>query len=326
MKPSVVTVRGLIDPAELGTTLSHDHLLCDSWAVTQSYEFVVDDEALAIEEAKHFRAKGGNAIIDPTNIGLGRNPEALLRISEATGLHILMGCGWYREAAYPVYIFQENPDQLAERVVSELRFGASTSGIRPGFIGEIGTERFHITPAQERVFRAAARAHRQTGATIMTHTTHFGELALEQLDLLEEEGVDPARVVISHLGDRIGVESFLPVAARGAWLGIDNVGFTDGYAPLEVRASNVAVLIEAGYLKQILLGSDICTTSQLRRYGGPGYTQVLENFVPLLLEHGIGEHDVHEMTVTNPARAFAYPASTDDEPPALPSAKRWNAQ
>ena len=310
MSGQIVTVRGPIAPEELGTALSHDHLLCDSWLVTQSYEFVVDDEALAIEEAMHFRAKGGNAIVDPTNIGLGRNPEALRRISDATGLHILMGCGWYRERAYPAYVAEESPDQLAGRIVSELRDGAGATGIRPGFIGEIGTERFHITPAQERVFRAAARAHRQTGATIMTHTTHFGELALEQLDLLEEEGVDPARVVISHLGDRFGLHWLLPIAARGPWLGIDNIGFVEGYAPLEIRANNVAALIEAGYLNQILLGSDICTTSQLRRYGGPGYAHVLETFLPMLHERGISEAELKQMTVANPARAFAYPAST----------------
>jgi predicted metal-dependent phosphotriesterase family hydrolase len=307
----ILTVLGPIEPNDLGITLSHEHLLCDLWSFTQSYSFVVDDEALAIEEAHRFRAAGGGAICDPTNIGLGRNPNALRRISEQAGIHIVMGCGWYRERVYPQYIHEEGPDQLADRLVHELVEGVEKSGIRPGFIGEIGTERFHITPVEERVFRAAARAHRRIGAPIMTHTTHFGELALEQLDLLEEEGVSPARVIVSHLAVRPGLRGVLPIAERGAWLGIDNLGFVAGYAPLEVRADNVVALWDAGYGDRILLSSDICTTDQLAFYGGPGYTNVVDRFLPLLLKRGLTPDDVAAMTVKNPSRAFAYEIVSD---------------
>lgn len=301
-----MTVRGPVDPAELGVVLAHDHLLCDSWRIVEDYAFVVDDEELACDEAAVFRAAGGGTICDPTNIGLGRDPDALRRISDRTGLHVVMGCGWYRERAYPDYVREETAARLAERLVAEIRDGVGDSAIRPGFIGEIGTERFHVSPAEERVFRAAARAHRATGAPIMTHTTHFGELALDQLDLLEEEGVDPKRVIVSHLGDRPGVRWWLPVARRGAWLGIDNLGFVAGYAPLEVRADNVAALWEHGFGDRLLLSNDICTLPQLRLYGGPGYANVLDNFLPLLRERGLGDPEIDRMLVANPARAFAY--------------------
>src|SRR5581483_5438122 len=165
----VMTVLGPVDPSELGIVLAHEHLLSDSWKIVQDYAFVVDNEQLACEEAGHFRAAGGGTICDPTNLGLGRNPVALRRISEATGLHIVMGSGWYRERAYPPYVFEETAARLAERLVDEIEHGIEATGIRPGFIGEIGTERFHISPAEERVFRAAARAHSRTGAPIMTH-------------------------------------------------------------------------------------------------------------------------------------------------------------
>ena len=182
------------------------------------------------------------------------------------------------------------------------------TGIRPGFIGEIGTERFSISPAQERVFRAAARAHRRTGCPILTHTTHFGELALEQLDLLGEEGVDPRRVIISHLGDRMGISTLLPIAARGAWINVDNLGFSGGYAPLEVRADNVAALCAEGLVDQVMLSNDICLIDQLAEYGGCGYGNVLTNFVPLLRKRGVSAERIQQMLVTNPARAFAYDA------------------
>jgi phosphotriesterase-related protein len=305
----VMTVRGPIDPAQLGVTLSHDHVLVDGWGIRQLYEAIVDDEEIAAHEVEQYAAAGGGAICDPTNIGLGRDPTALRRISERTGVHIVMGAGWYRERVYPDYIGGELPNQLADRLVAEFVDGVDDTGVRPGFIGEIGTERGAITPAQERVFRAAARAHRRTGAPIMTHTTHFGELALEQLDLLAEEGVSASSVIISHLGDRPGTRWWIPIAERGAWLDIDNLAFTTGYAPQSVRADNVAALCADGFADQIMLSNDICELGQLAFYGGGGYANVLVNFLPMLRERGVSEEHIRMMTIDNPARAFAFDTS-----------------
>jgi len=307
----IITVCGPIRPRDLGVTLSHDHVLVDAWGMTRGFEdyaTILDDPELAIGELKRFRSAGGQAICDPTTDGIGRNPAALKRISQETGVHIVMGAGWYRERVYPAYVFEEQPDRLADRLVKELTEGVDGTGIRPGFIGEIGTERGHITPAQERVFRAAARAQRRTGCAIMTHTTHWGELALEQLDLLAEEGVPPSRVIVSHLGDRPGVRWLLPIAQRGAWIDVDNLAFLD-YAPLSVRADNVAALFEAGFGSQIMLSNDICRIDQWGFYGGCGYDNVITNFYPLLKERGLTEQQILTMTVTNPSEAFAYEAN-----------------
>jgi phosphotriesterase-related protein len=306
----VVTVLGPIEPADLGVTLSHDHLILDAFALwgdqTGNYAWILDDVDIAIQEIEGYLAAGGRSVIDPTNEGIGRNPSALRRISEATGAHIVMGAGWYRERCYPRYIYEESVNQLADRLVTDLTVGVGGTGVRAGFVGEIGTERSFISPAQERVFRATARAHRRTGCPILTHTTHFGELALEQLDLLAEEGVDPHRVVVSHLGDRVGAKWILPIAARGAFLSIDNLGFVGGYAPLEVRADNVAELCSLGLVEQVMLGNDICMLDQLARYGGVGYGNVMTNFLPLLRTRGVSEQQIRTMTIENPARAMAY--------------------
>ena len=111
-----MTVRGPIEPGDIGMTLAHDHLLCDSWKIVQDYAFILDDEAVATDEAALFRAAGGNTICDPTNVGLGRDAEALARISSHSGLNVVMGCGWYRERAYPRYVFEETAGELAERL------------------------------------------------------------------------------------------------------------------------------------------------------------------------------------------------------------------
>ena len=312
---AIMTVRGPIAAEEAGYTLSHEHLLRDLWPIVRSYDGILDDERLAAEELELYRQAGGRTIIDVTSGGLGRNPAALRRISEVSGLHIVMGAGWYREDVYPRFVFELDTNALAARIIDELTQGVDGTNVRAGVIGEIGTERKFITPAQERVFRAAARAHRHTGAPIVTHTTHFGELALEQIALLREEGVDPERIAISHLGDRYDPAPLVAIARQGVYLGIDNIGYRgDGYPGDEVRARNVRLLIAEGHLDQMLLSGDVCMKSHLHAYGGKGYDHVPRCFLPLIRTHRVSDEEIHAMTVVNPARLLdtVSPAGTQD--------------
>lgn len=310
----VVTVLGDVAPSELGVTMVHEHLLVDNWAMTFDYDFIIDSQPLAIREVTRYREAGGGAICDTTSEGIGRNPEGLANISRSTGVHVVMGAGWYREAVYPGDFDSISTNQLAAQLVDDVLLGSRSEGIRAGFIGEIGTERGAISPRQERMFRAAARAQRVTGCPIATHTTHWGELGLEQIALLTEEGVPPESIIIGHLGDRFQDEVVVGIARTGVWLSVDNLGFTSGYAPLEVRADNVANLWELGFGENVMLANDICNLSQLHEYGGPGYANVLENFVGLLEERGLGSTEIDRMLVTNPAAAFSYVPRLGAEP------------
>jgi phosphotriesterase-related protein len=223
-----------------------------------------------------------------------------------------MGSGWYRECVYPALIYERDANALADLIVEEITAGAEGTEIRAGIIGEIGTERHHIPPAQERVFRAAARAQRRTGACVMTHTTHFGELAMEQIALLREENVPANRIAISHLGDRHDTKQLLRIAGEGVFVSVDNIGYVgNGYPPDEVRMRNVLLLIEEGFLAQVVLGGDICQKSHLAAYGGKGYAHVPRRFLPLLRANGIREEAILQMTVANPARMLDIP---DDAP------------
>jgi phosphotriesterase-related protein len=309
-KPSmpIVTVTGPIPASEAGYTLSHEHVLVDLWNLVRSYDVILDDECLAIRELAAYRQAGGSSLVDATSGGIGRNPNALRRISEATGVRIVMGCAWYRELVYPPLVYERDTNALADVIVNDLMQGADGTGVRAGIIGEIGTERKHITPAQERVFRAAARAQRRTGACVMTHTTHFGELALEQIALLREENVAPGRIAISHLGDRHDTKQLLRIAGEGVFLSVDNIGYLgNGYPPDEVRMRNVSLLISEGFLAQIVLGGDICQKSHLAAFGGKGYAHVPRCFLPLMRANGIGEEAILQMTVANPARMLEMP-------------------
>ena len=300
---SIQTVLGAIEPADLGITLMHEHTLVDAWewGGRLGYDSTVDDEELLVEELAFYRDAGGSALVDVTPIGLRRDPSGMRRLAQATGLHIIMGCGWYRERVYPAYIHELSTNALADMLVKELEEGVE-GGIRPGIIGEIGTERFHVTPAEEKVFRAAARAQRATGASVTTHTTHFGDLAHEQMDILMEEGVPPERIVIGHLGERRGVKGELAIAERGVYVEIDHVGrpASAGTQPEWRRARNVAELVQAGHLERVLISMDICTNSLLHWNGGHGFDYLLTTFVPLLQEEGLTEEEIRIILVDNP--------------------------
>lgn len=303
---AIMTVQGPISEEELGITMSHEHVLCDLWGLVKNYDAILDDEELATQELMHYKRLGGRSLVDATSIGLGRDPRALQKIAESTGLNLVMGSGWYRECLYPRYVLESSTNALADMIVRDVTVGADGTNVRAGIIGEIGTERFHVTPAQERVFRASARAQRRTGVTIWTHTTHFGELALDQIALLREEGVPSDRIVISHLGDHSSPRNLAKVADEGVFLSIDNIGYCgNGYGSDEWRARNIGYLVAEGHLNQIMLSGDVCTKQHLSKYGGKGYGHVLSTFVPLLRNHGLSEVDICTMIVKNPARALS---------------------
>ena len=300
----VITVLGPIAPEEMGITQTHEHLQLDAMDHFGGYNAVIDDEDLVVDELRAFTRCGGCTICDVTVDEIGRNPAALARISQAADIHVVMGAGWYREFGYPREVEEHTSCELAEILVREIEHGVGDTGIRAGLIGEIGTGRHYIRPAEERVFRAAALAQARTGVAISTHTTRWGTLALEQIAMLEEFGADLSRVIVGHLGDRRGVHHLLPIAARGVYVEVDNIGYLD-YQPEEVRADNVAALAQEGFVERILLSEDICMLDHLKAHGGKGYGYLLEIFVPMLRERGVGDEEIHCMLVDNPARAFA---------------------
>ena len=304
----VITVLGPIAPEDMGITQTHEHLQIDAMDHYGSYGFVIDDEDRVVDELRAFTRNGGRTICDVTVDEIGRNPAALARISRAAGIHVLMGAGWYREFGYPREVEERTSRQLADILARDIEQGVGDTGIRAGFIGEIGTGRHYVKPAEERVFRAAALAQGRTRVAITTHTTRWGSLALEQIAMLQEFGADLSRVIIGHLGDRRGVHHLLPIAARGVYIEVDNIGYLD-YQPEEVRADNVAALIAEGFAERILLSEDICMLEHLKYNGGKGYGYLLEIFVPMLRQRGVDDESIHKMLVENPARVFSRPVA-----------------
>lgn len=300
----IMTVLGPIAPDELGITLPHDHILIDMRHSSYGFDVILNDVDLAIEELRAFKAAGGGAIVEVTTEDLGRNPLAQKRVAEETGLHVISGAGYYQEPYYPYYVYQMNINRLADHITNEIVKGIGDTGVKVGIIGEIGTGREFIKSVEERIFRAAARAHKRTGVAISTHTRHE-ELLLEQIELLEDEGADLTRVVIGHLGNQRDMERLRAVAAKGVYLSIDHIGWEVPQRDFQ-RAKTVAQLVREGYVSQIMLSMDICQKSRLHWYGGHGYDHVLKTFVPLLVKEGVSEAAIRTMMLENPKRLLAY--------------------
>lgn len=221
-----------------------------------------------------------------------------------------MGCGWYREPYYPpeARIDRRSVDDLADELVREFHDGVAGSGVRPGIIGEIGTDKPWVSGLEERVHRAAARASKATGMAITTHAVQ-SPVGLAQLRIFEEEGVDPARVVIGHADSYVDLDHYLAVLDRGANLEFDFLGHRFGSEEhVEPRLIEIIVeLLERGYASQLLLSQDVCHNSQLKANGGFGYVYLQQHFLPSLRTAAVGEGEIAAMTIDNPRRILTLP-------------------
>jgi len=230
----VQTVLGPIEPDALGFTLPHEHTQIALWHIEGRWDYwqLTRDEPVILAELARFREAGGSGLVDLTLPGVGRDPAWLVGLASASHLHIVMGCGWYRSAYYPAEagIDRRSTDDLADELIREATDGVGESGVRPGIIGEIGTDKPWVSPSEERVHRAAARASRATGLAITTHAV-LSDVGLAQLRIFEEEGADPARVVIGHADSYPVLDHYLAIIERGANIEFDFLGMS--FTPTE---------------------------------------------------------------------------------------------
>ena len=336
----VQTVLGPVRPEELGPTTTHEHLLIDflcmfnppaeaserfkafqpvtlenlGWIRYDPFRnrdnLLLLDEDTAVSEVLMYKRAGGGAIVDVTTIGIGRDPRALARISRSTGLHIVMGAGYYVDAVHPDGMDDRSDADLAREMAGEITDGVDDTGIRAGIIGELGCS-WPLTENERKVLRAAASAQRETGASILVHPGRNEAAPFEILDVLAEAGADVSRVIIGHL-DRTVVDhgALIELARKGSCLEYDLFGSETSYYPLSEmdmpsdaqRLGFITRLIGEGYADRIVIAHDIYSKHRLAKYGGHGYFHILENIVPRMRKKGISEEDIHAIIEANPAR------------------------
>lgn len=297
----ISTVRGPIDAGELGITLPHEHIFIDLLREVRT-DGLLNDPQLMAEELERFRMAGGRTVVDCTNVGLARDPLALRRMAVKTGLNIIMGSGHYREPYIDrAWMDRHSVDEVAGLIVRDIEEGADGTDVRAGIIGEIGCDRY-ITTAEERSFRAAARAHLRTGVTITTHAARW-PVGLPQLELLRSEGVDCRRVIVGHCDLVPSTDYHEAIAAAGAFVQFDTIRGETEY-DTERRIGYVLNMVRKGLIRHVLLSHDVCRRSHLAALGGCGYIYLLTSFLPRLREAGLSQEQIEQMTVENPRRAL----------------------
>jgi phosphotriesterase-related protein len=337
----VMSVLGPVESAELGITLTHEHILNDvrSWShrtssvgwdpedlvhrpVTEDILWdlkhdpfanldncMLDDLEVAVEEVGRFAALGGRTIIEATGLGVGRDLLGLREVSRRTGTKIIAGTGYYLDAAQPEDVKGTHPEQIAETILEDLRTGED--GIRPGFIGEIGVGE-PFTKHEEASLRGAFLAQRETGLPVQVHLPAWFRAGDRVLDIAEEIGVPPARVVLCHMGPSGQDPDYQDhLLGRGAYVQYDMIGMEVFYADQGVQcpsdeenARHLLGLVERGFGDQLLISQDIFLKSLLRRHGGPGYAHILQYFVPRLRRLGFADEGVTSLLVDNPRDLF----------------------
>jgi len=304
----IQTVLGPIAPDDLGVTYGHDHLIFQppSPVAEQDPDLGLNSVEAAIVELSHFKTAGGRALVEMTTVDVGRAPERLRYIARATGVHIVAATGYNKAKFCERIVLVKTEDEIAADMVHEVMEGMDGTSIRAGVI-KASSSKDEMTVGEERVFRAAAKAHLRTGAPISTHT-EAGTFALEQIALLRSLGVRPVHIIIGHLDRNLDWEYHLAIAQTGVFMGYDNVS-KEKYGHDARRIDFIRRLSAAGFGGQILLSGDWSRKSYWPAYGfgsGPGLTYVLWRFVPWMLEEGIGRAVVDTILVGNPARALSW--------------------
>ncbi|WP_410684179.1 phosphotriesterase-related protein [Citrobacter europaeus] len=285
-----------------GYTWVHEHLHIDLSGFKNNLDCRLDQYDLICQEMKDLRASGVSNIIEMTNRYMGRNPQFMLDLMRDTGINVMACTGYYQDAFFPEHVAARSVEQLAQEMVDEIVIGIDGTELKAGIIAEIGSSEGVITPLEEKVFIAAARAHIETGRPISTHTS-FSTMGLEQLVLLQAHGVDLSRVTVGHCDLKDNLDNILRMIDLGAYVQFDTIG-KNNYYPDEKRIGMLHALRNRGLLDCVMLSMDITRRSHLKANGGNGYDYLLTTFIPQLRQSGFSQADVDTMLRDNPSKFF----------------------
>ncbi|MFZ0834929.1 MAG: phosphotriesterase-related protein [Mycobacterium sp.] len=318
--PEVNTVRGPIDSGALGVTLMHEHVFIMTTEVMQNYpESWGDDaqrEADAVERLNALKATGVDTIVDLTVIGLGRYIPRIARVAAATELNIVVATGVYTYNDVPFCFHYlgpgaplNGPEIMTGMFVRDIEQGIADTGVKAAIL-KCATDEPGVTPGVERVLRAVAQAHRETGVPISTHTHAPTRRGLEQQRIFADEGVDLTRVVIGHSGDSTDIGYLEELIADGSYIGMDRFGI-DVILPFEDRVETVAKMCERGHADKMVLSHDAscyfdALPEELLPVAAPNwhYLHIHHDVIPALKQRGVTDEQIRTMLVDNPRKIF----------------------
>ena len=312
---TIETVSGPVDEEQLGLTLPHEHIRSTSEAVRATFPHLYDEEAefdRAVAEFKEVADRGVKTVVEPTCMDLGRDVRLIQRVAEATGLQFVVCTGVYgsRYTFLPQHFANREIDDLVDAFVHDIEEGIQGTDIKAAFL-KCAVDEPGITDDVEKVLRACARASRRTGRPIMSHSHPASGTGLKQMDVFDDEGVDPAKVVIAHTGDTDNLEYIEELLSRGCYIGMDRYGI-DLFLPIEPRNATVIELCKRGHAEKMMLSQDYVSTldwfpAELIAQTLPkwSFTLVLDEVIPALKEAGVTDEQVNTMMIDAPRRWLA---------------------
>jgi phosphotriesterase-related protein len=303
--PNLITTLGPKRAEELGMILPHEHVFVDlrtwdqpGYAQAQPADVI----ALMGPQLAAARAAGVTALVECTPVGVGRRADILRAVSAATGMPLVVPTGIYREPWVPAWAQSAAEEVLYEWMLGELNGQIEQSGVRAGFI-KLSAGDGGITNCEAKILRAAARAARETGAAIGSHTIR-GRVARDQLDIIEGCGYTAERFIWVHASAEPDVVLNLELARRGAWVEYDWIGGDQADALFVERIQR---MLDAGLGGRLLLSHDRGWYDPAQPGGGAPkpFTYISETFLPRLRAAGLDEPTLRMLTHENPFRAFA---------------------
>jgi phosphotriesterase-related protein len=320
----IETVSGPVEVAALGSTLMHEHVFVLTADYAQNYgpgAWWDEDERVehAIGKLRALHAKGVMTIADPTVVGLGRYIPRIQRVAAEVPVRIIVATGVYTYRDLPFPYASRGPgstfggaEPMIDDFVRDLREGIADTGVRAAFL-KCAVEHAEVSNGVERVLRAVAKAHLETGAPITVHTSSVAQTGRYVIRVLTEEGADLTKLVVGHAGDSNDLDYLMELADTGAVLGMDRFGL-DLFNPTSDRVRTVAALAARGYADRMVLAHD---ASCWIDWFGPGvlameaalmpnwhYEHISDDVLPALQTAGVTEFQIEQMMVDNPRRYF----------------------
>ena len=247
------SVLGPLDTKNLGFTLMHEHMMCCPTGIFQNYPELLGDHLMerVVNDLKQAKQGGVDTIVDATTLVLDRNINFLAEVSRRSGVNIVASTGWWLNV--PFLFAGVSDDQLAELFTRDIEQGISGTNIKAGIL-KSASDKEGVTPQEETILRAVARAHLKTGVPIILHSYSPGQVGRQQLPILKEEGVDLKRVKMDHSNDTTDVEYLIWLLEQGCFLGMDRYPGRDT-SPL-ARNKTLKALIDAGYAERLCPSHD----------------------------------------------------------------------
>jgi phosphotriesterase-related protein len=324
MTVTVNTVRGSITPEQLGKTLMHEHFIFGYPGYQGDITLGPFDREATLASLQQLvgriKSHGVQTVVDATTNESGRDPVFLREVAERNDINIICSTGYYYEGeGAPAYFkFRANlvdiMPEIYEMFMTELTVGIAGTGIKAGVI-KLASSKDVITDYERAFFIAGARAQRETGVPIITHTQE-GTMGPEQAELLIAEGADPARIMIGHMDGNTNPEYHMRTMAHGVSIGFDRCGIQGiiGMPFDEERVRVLTTLLQNNYVKQIMLSQDTVMQWLGRPLVLPEMVQqimvnwhptnIFENIIPALIQNGSTAEDIQTLVSDNPRRLF----------------------